>query len=112
MRFDLITIFPEFFNGPLDHGIVRRAREMGLVHKVVPDDSLLPAANKWAATIAGNAPLSVRAMKQMITRVISNAFEVEHHDLDELGNKVRTSQDAREGVRAFLEKRRPVWQGH
>jgi enoyl-CoA hydratase len=89
-----------------------RAREMGLVHKVVPDDSLLSAANKWAATIAGNAPLSVRAMKQMITRVISNAFEVEHHDLDELGNKVRTSQDAREGVRAFLEKRRPVWQGH
>jgi enoyl-CoA hydratase/carnithine racemase len=89
-----------------------RAREMGLVHKIVPDDSLLPAANKWAETIAGNAPLSVRAMKQMITRVISNAFEVEHRDLDELGNKVRTSQDAREGVRAFLEKRRPVWQGH
>src|SRR6201984_1012686 len=31
MRFDLITIFPEFFAGPLDHGIVRRAREAGLV---------------------------------------------------------------------------------
>jgi enoyl-CoA hydratase/carnithine racemase len=88
-----------------------RAREMGLVHKVVPDDSLLAAVNKWAATIAGNAPLSVRAMKQMITRVISNAFEAEHRDLDELGNKVRTSQDAREGVRAFLEKRKPLWRG-
>lgn len=50
-------------------------------------------------------------MKQMITRVISNAFEAEHKDLDELGNKVRTSQDAREGVRAFLEKRKPVWRG-
>jgi enoyl-CoA hydratase/carnithine racemase len=89
----------------------RRAREMGLVHKVVPDDSLSSAADKWAATIAGNAPLSVRAMKQMIARVISNAFEVEHKDLDELGNKVRTSQDAREGVRAFLEKRKPNWRG-
>jgi tRNA (guanine37-N1)-methyltransferase len=32
MRFDLITIFPEFFNGPLDHGIVRRASEAGLIH--------------------------------------------------------------------------------
>ncbi len=88
-----------------------RAREMGLVHKVVPDDSLASGAAKWAATIAGNAPLSVRAMKQMIARVTSTAFEVEHQDLDELGNKVRTSQDAREGVRAFLEKRKPVWRG-
>jgi len=32
MRFDLITIFPEFFAGPLEHGIVRRAREAGLIH--------------------------------------------------------------------------------
>lgn len=37
MRFDLITIFPEFFAGPLDHGIVRRAREAGLVHIHVQD---------------------------------------------------------------------------
>jgi enoyl-CoA hydratase/carnithine racemase len=88
-----------------------RAREMGLVHKVVSDESLAAAASKWAGTIAGNAPLSVRAMKRMIARVISSAFEVEHKDLDELGNRVRGSQDAREGVRAFLEKRKPVWRG-
>jgi tRNA (guanine37-N1)-methyltransferase len=37
MRFDLITIFPEFFAGPLDHGIVRRARENGLVEVHVQD---------------------------------------------------------------------------
>ena len=37
MRFDLISIFPEFFNGPLDHGIVRRAREAGLIHVHVQD---------------------------------------------------------------------------
>lgn len=37
MRFDLITIFPEFFTGPLDHGIVRRARENGLVEVHVQD---------------------------------------------------------------------------
>src|SRR5260370_3010605 len=37
MRFDLITIFPEFFSGPLDHGIVRRAREAGLIHVHVQD---------------------------------------------------------------------------
>src|SRR5947199_9177511 len=37
MRFDLITIFPEFFAGPLDHGIVRRARETELIHLHVQD---------------------------------------------------------------------------
>ncbi len=37
MRFDLITIFPEFFSGPLDHGIVRRAREAGIVQVHVQD---------------------------------------------------------------------------
>ena len=37
MRFDLITIFPEFFSGPLDHGIVRRAAEAGLIHVQVQD---------------------------------------------------------------------------
>lgn len=37
MRFDLVTIFPEFFTGPLDHGILRRARETGLVEVQVQD---------------------------------------------------------------------------
>jgi tRNA (guanine37-N1)-methyltransferase len=37
MRFDLITIFPEFFTGPLDHGIVRRAREAGIIQVHVQD---------------------------------------------------------------------------
>src|ERR1700731_363632 len=37
MRFDLVTIFPEFFGGPLDHGIVRRARESGLIDVRVQD---------------------------------------------------------------------------
>jgi tRNA (guanine37-N1)-methyltransferase len=37
MRFDLITVFPEFFSGPLDHGIVRRAREAGIIEVRVQD---------------------------------------------------------------------------
>src|ERR1700733_2351288 len=37
MRFDLITIFPEFFTGPLDFGIVRRAREAGLIETHIHD---------------------------------------------------------------------------
>ena len=93
---------------PLD---AARSREIGLVHKVVPDDQLAAAADAWAAKIAGNAPLSVRAMKMSIHRVMSKAFEIDHKDLDELGDQVRSSNDAKEGVRAFLEKRKPVWKG-
>jgi len=37
MRFDIVTIFTEFFSGPLDYGIVRRAREAGLIEVVVHD---------------------------------------------------------------------------
>ena len=37
MRFDLVTIFPEFFTGPLEHGILRRARESGIVEVRVQD---------------------------------------------------------------------------
>src|ERR1700756_3937995 len=37
MRFDLVTIFPEFFAGPLEHGIVRRAREAGIIDVHVQD---------------------------------------------------------------------------
>ena len=50
-------------------------------------------------------------MKRMIGRTISRAFEAEHDDLNELATKVRSSQDAKEGVRAFLEKRKAVWRG-
>jgi enoyl-CoA hydratase/carnithine racemase len=88
-----------------------RAHEMGLVHKVVPDAELDSAAAAWAEKIAGNAPLSVQAMKRMIGRTISRAFEVEHEDLNQLAVKVRSSADAKEGVRAFFEKRKPVWRG-
>lgn len=86
-----------------------RARDIGLVHRVVPDGKLEQAGTEWAEKIAGNAPLSVRAMKTAIKRVISTAFEVEHADIDEMGNRVRSSNDAKEGIRAFLEKRKPVW---
>ncbi len=44
MRFDLITIFPEFFAGPLEHGIVRKAREGGLIEILT---GRLAAAKAW-----------------------------------------------------------------
>ena len=93
---------------PLD---ARRAYEIGLVDRVVADERLATEADAMAERIAGNAPLSVRAMKASIRRCLSETFDVEHKDIDEMRTAVLQSRDGKEGVRAFLEKRKPVWSG-
>ena len=83
---------------------------MGMVHEVVTAAKLNEAANALAEKITGNAPLSLRAMKATVRRCMSETFEAYHDDLLKLAGDVRRSDDAKEGVRAFLEKRKPVWQ--
>jgi len=87
----------------------REALAMGMVHEVVADAELDGAAKVWAEKVAGNAPLSLRAMKATIRRCMSAANTAEHADIEKMASALRKSQDAREGVRAFLEKRKPVW---
>jgi enoyl-CoA hydratase/carnithine racemase len=87
----------------------RRSLAMGLVHDVVGDEELNRAAAAMAEKVASNAPLSLRAMKATIRRCMSEAFDAYHDDLIRLAREVRQSSDAKEGVRAFLEKRKPVW---
>ncbi len=86
-----------------------RSRAMGIVHDVVPDAKLNDAAIALAEKIAANAPLSLRAMKATIRRCLSASFDAWHDDLLRAARDVRQSSDAKEGVRAFLEKRKPVW---
>jgi len=86
-----------------------RALAMGMVHQVFEDGRLEDEARALAEKVASNAPLSLRAMKATIRRCMSNAYDAPHDDIDEMARAVRRSQDAREGVRAFLEKRKPVW---
>lgn len=97
-----------FTGRPVD---ARRAYEIGLVHQVVPAAEIEAAARELASTIAANAPLSLAGMKATILRAISPREGIEHHDLDELTSRARKSADAREGVRAMLEKRRPQFRG-
>jgi enoyl-CoA hydratase len=93
---------------PID---ARRAYEVGLVNRVVPDDSLLESALDMARTIADNAPLSVWASKQSVEVATevgqSDALRAAH----QIFYRVYTSQDAAEGPRAFAERRKPVWTG-
>jgi enoyl-CoA hydratase/carnithine racemase len=93
---------------PLD---ARRALEIGMVHRVVAAAEVEAATYDLARAIADNAPLSLRGTKAMIRRAISARERIDHADLDAEVTRARKSADAREGVRAMLEKRRPQFTG-
>jgi crotonobetainyl-CoA hydratase len=87
----------------------QRALAMGMVHEVVANEKLDAAAIGWAEKVSSNAPLSLRTMKKSLRRSMSESNDAWHDDILELGRMVRASKDAKEGIRAFLEKRKPVW---
>ena len=97
-----------FTGQPVD---ASRAYEMGMVHQVVPLAELKKATYDLARTIADNAPLSLAGMKATILRAVSLREQIEHKDLDELASRARKSADAREGVQAMLDKRKPAFRG-
>jgi enoyl-CoA hydratase/carnithine racemase len=88
-----------------------RAAEIGLVNRVVPEGGALEAAIELAERIAANAPLAVVATKQIAHRGGDWSPEQRWDQAAALTMPVFASADAREGARAFAEKRPPVWQG-
>jgi enoyl-CoA hydratase/carnithine racemase len=89
----------------------RRAYEIGMVHEVVPAADLERASGDLARALAEAAPLSLAGMKQTILRGLAGREGIQHADLDALAARARRSRDAREGIRAMLEKRRAVFRG-
>jgi enoyl-CoA hydratase len=87
-----------------------RAFTLGLVNRVVPLAELMPTAMTIARQIAANAPLAVRFSKQMVYDV-GRLFDVDIPALRAAASSVMRSDDAREGARAFAEKRPPEWKG-
>ena len=74
-------------------------------------DRLLPRARELASQILENSPSSVRATKKLINSFISRSLDEQIASAVEDNARIRTTADFREGVTAFLEKRKPQWSG-
>ena len=86
----------------------------GLVNWVVAADELAGRALELATELAGNAPMAQRGNKRVIAALLDAQAELDpdvEHELIELRRACFSSEDFREGVRAFAEKRAPRWQG-
>ncbi len=87
------------------------ALALGIINEVAPRDGLDAAVDRWLADILACAPLSVRAIKQVARRTAHlTAAEARSQRLPALVEAL-DSADSLEGVRAFLEKRKPIWTG-
>lgn len=88
-----------------------RAYELGLVNAVVAPNEVLPTALALAEKIAGNGPLGLKATKELVRLGVSD-LDAWAERREAWQNIVFSSDDAKEGATAFVEKRNPVWRGH
>jgi enoyl-CoA hydratase len=87
------------------------ALAIGLVHRVVPAGELLPAARAWASELAALPALALANLLAAVNRGLEMALPEAAFLEAALFGSVASSEDAREGTKAFLEKRRPAFKG-
>jgi len=100
-----------FFTGRTYTG--RRIKELGLVDYLVPGDDLEEFTYAMAEEIAGNAPLALKGLKKVINMLMksSRLDETQSREAQAIFNAALLSEDMQEGQSAFLEKRKPRFQG-
>ena len=87
------------------------AKAIGLVGRTVPHDELMPTAMEIAGKIARNPPLAVQALKAGLRRTTEPDWRDTGRWAIEQITRLRGTEDSKEGVAAFLEKREPLYQG-
>ncbi|MBZ5647177.1 MAG: enoyl-CoA hydratase/isomerase family protein [Acidobacteriia bacterium] len=87
------------------------AHRYGLVNEILEPERLMPRAHELAAQLMENSPSSVRLTKKLINGFIARALDEQIAQAVEDNARIRTTADFREGISAFLEKRKPKWSG-
>ncbi len=87
------------------------ALRLGIVNRLEPADTIDTAVRDYAMRVAANAPLTIKATKEMIRRILATRRLRQGEDHDVIAT-CYTSRDFREGVEAFVAKRPPKWTGH
>ena len=97
----------------LFYGKLIKAEEalaLGLINKIVPKDELDSKALEWAKELAQKSPLAVQIAKSAFYQSEDMSYADQFAYMNEAFARLCTTDDAKEGVRAFFEKRTPVWQ--
>lgn len=89
----------------------QQAYEIGLINQVVSKEELMATAMEIAEKICENAPLAIQAIKRSVRKGMNLSMD-EALDMElKIAAEVFMTEDAKEGPRAFVEKRKPVWKG-
>lgn len=88
-----------------------QAMAMGLLNRLVAPEELMPTARDFARRITANAPLAVQATKESVLQGLAMDLPQAYQNERRLAGVVFATEDAKEGPRAFAEKRPPRWQG-
>ncbi len=89
----------------------REAERIGLVSKVVPPEELMPAAKDMAAKLSRGAPLALKGVKELTYGSLEWPPMTHQKETRERFRSLSLTEDCKEGVKSFLEKRPPVWSG-
>jgi enoyl-CoA hydratase/carnithine racemase len=98
-----LLLYGELVNAPM-------ALEMGLINKVVPADDLEMETRRWATVLAAKSPIAVQNAKSAFYAAADLEYDKAFAYMNEAFARLCSSGDAKEGVSAFLEKRKPQWQ--